>query len=241
MNLQNLFNNWAKATAGQYDDQQWLLSKWDILDGVVWPEEKVGILLDHIREGLALTGSGCLLDLGCGGGWLLDRLSDSADRAIGCDISREMLKNARPGLTLLNADACCLPFKDSSCDRVLCYFVFINFMDLNDVEKAVGEILRVLRPGGRAFIGQLPDRSQSRVYDAEKERYTAYCERRFKIKANNSAVHAIPIQLFDKAFFMELLSKSECSYQFSPSFNPFYREGEPSVIDWRFDIVIEKI
>jgi len=240
MNLQNLFNNWAKEAAGQYQDRQWLLSKWDILDGVVWPEEKVNILMDHVYQGLGLDGSGSLLDAGCGGGWLLDRLARSVECAVGCDISLEMLKNASSEHLLLNADACCLPVQDNCFDRVLCYFVLINFMELKDVEKVVREILRVLKPGGRALIGQLPDQSQSHVYDTEKKRYVSYCEKHFDIRANTRDIHMIPIQLFQKTFFTELLDGLSCSYQFLPAFNPFYRDGEPSVIDWRFDIVVDK-
>ncbi len=240
MFLKSLFNDWAKTAGMRYQQQQWLLSKWDVLDGVVWPPEKINILIDHVRHALDLNGNDILLDLGCGGGWILDRLGVLAARGFGCDLSIEMLRNASGRRPLFNADACALPLKDGCCDRVLCYFVLINFMDLNAVEQAISEIIRVLKPGGRAVIGQIPDKTQSSMYDQEKARYVDYCQKVFSVRGNNRDTCVIPIQLFEKEFFQNILGRSGCRFDVIPAFNPFYRPGEPQTIDWRFDVVIER-
>lgn len=240
MSLKDLFNNWAQETDKRYKDQQWLLSKWDTLDGVDWPDEKIGLMLNHIRRYLRLERTHCFLDVGCGGGWILDRLGPCVATSFGCDLSLAMLSNVSGRYPVFNADACQLPVQSDVMDRVLCYFVFINFMDLDMVSSAIREIVRVLEPGGRALLGQLPDQTQSQVYDVEKRSYVNYCQDHFRIFRNTRDVHAIPIQLFERRFFSDLLEHLNCGFQFVPAFNPFYRPGQPAEINWRFDIVVEK-
>lgn len=240
MSLKHLFNSWAKETDHKYHDQQWLLSKWDTLDGIQWPYDKIQLLQGHIRTYLDIYHCEVFLDLGCGGGWVLDEFGELANMSVGCDIAVEMLKNASNRFPLINGDACFMPFKDESFDRILCYFVFINFTDLFLVEEAVTQLVRVLKPGGKALIGQLPDQEKSSVYDKEKERYLEYCRQHFNIGENNRDIHHIPVQLFDRIFFQQILSRLGCKASIVPSFNPFYRSGEPERINWRFDIVVEK-
>lgn len=242
MNLKDKFNNWAKETDLKYQDQQWLLSKWDVLEGVEWSNEKVRVLLNHIRTRLDLCPlkQGAFLDLGCGGGWILDAFKSLMPLSVGCDISMEMLGNASQKNSLINADACFLPFKKNSFDRILCYFVLINFEDLCMAESVLTEIVRVLKPGGKALIGQVPDKEKSNIYDHEKERYLSYCQEKFSIRSNNRDVCHIPIQLFNRGFFHQSLKGLGCNAMIIPAFNPFYRPGELECIDWRFDVVVEK-
>ena len=67
-----------------------------------------------------------------------------------------------------------LPFKDGIADRALCYFVLINMMDDFDIQNAIIDIMRILKKGGRALIGQLPDKSCSYDYDKSKQEYLQY-------------------------------------------------------------------
>lgn len=77
---------------------------------------------------------------------------------VGLDLAAEMMKIGRTKLTqlgldgqftLVRADACCLPFGDGSFDVVSISFGIRNVLD---VELALREMLRVIRPGGRALI-----------------------------------------------------------------------------------------
>ncbi|MDZ7814493.1 MAG: class I SAM-dependent methyltransferase [Planctomycetota bacterium] len=70
----------------------------------------------------------------------------------GIDISETMLDIARkkvPGANILKADATDMPFGDSSFDVVTSCFVYRN---LSDRKKAVSEMYRVLKPGGRVML-----------------------------------------------------------------------------------------
>ncbi len=241
MNLKYLFNNWAKESDGKYRDQQWLLSKWDILDGVSWPYDKIELLAGHIRNYLNLhPNRGNFLDLGCGGGWLLDQFGALSDMSVGCDVAIEMLKNASGNFPLINGDACLMPFQSDSFDRILCYFVFINFSDLFLVEEALTQMVRVLKPGGVALIGQLPDQEKSAMYESEKKRYMDFCQDHYRELNSNRDVWHIPVQLFSRLFFEQILTRLGCKVNIIPAFNPFYRAGEHERIMWRFDIVVEK-
>ncbi|GAB3953017.1 class I SAM-dependent methyltransferase [Streptomyces sparsus] len=71
----------------------------------------------------------------------------------GIDISREMLEKARAradglgrAVTLRQGDAHRLPFEDASFDTVVCT---LSMCAIPDIDQAMREIHRVLRPGGR--------------------------------------------------------------------------------------------
>jgi ubiquinone/menaquinone biosynthesis C-methylase UbiE len=70
----------------------------------------------------------------------------------GIDLSERMLGLARERgrpVTLKQADAHALPFDDGSFDTVVCTF---GLCAIPDVDKAVAEMVRVLRPGGRLIL-----------------------------------------------------------------------------------------
>lgn len=96
---------------------------------------------------------GPLVDLGCGTGDLLYKLSErtSATNLTGIDISSAMLEQTRhrvPGAQAIKADLAALPLDDNSC-RWAVSNAAIQWCD----SKAVfSELRRVLQPGGRAFI-----------------------------------------------------------------------------------------
>src|SRR3989338_1483027 len=90
---------------------------------------------------------GIVLDIGCGTGRTLAWIKN----AVGCDISPEMLKQAKNKVPspLLVSEAENLPFGDKIFDSVACMFTTLN---LCDYEKAVQEMSRVLKPGGSAVV-----------------------------------------------------------------------------------------
>jgi ubiquinone/menaquinone biosynthesis C-methylase UbiE len=104
-----------------------------------------------------------LLDVGCGPGEVLARLATIAPRieTTGLDVDASMIELAerkadraaargaatRP--TFVIADAATMPFADASFDVVVSSFAVHHWPDR---EAGLGEIMRVLRPGGRAII-----------------------------------------------------------------------------------------
>jgi ubiquinone/menaquinone biosynthesis C-methylase UbiE len=87
-----------------------------------------------------------VLEVGCGTGLVLHRISTFARSAKGVDLSPGMLEKARErGLDVVEGSALELPFPDASFD-VTCSFKVLAHIP--EIEKALGEMARVTRPGG---------------------------------------------------------------------------------------------
>lgn len=115
--------------------------------------------LELLRPPLAGRDAGDLLDLGCGTAALLPLLGAwgvRARRYTGADLSPEMLRAAAgkaapgglpAGFVAASADA--LPFRDGAFDTVASASS-LHFWERP--ERALGEVRRVLRPGGRLLL-----------------------------------------------------------------------------------------
>ena len=130
-----------------------------------------------------------ILDIGCGGGKTLGIIASllPSARMRGIDHSGDMVRLAgrvnRAGIDagrieVLRADAHELPFPDSSFDAVTA-FDTINFW--TDLEKAAGEVRRVLKPGGWFIIvnGYLEEGTKWHDFVKFKNRdeYSAFLKR----------------------------------------------------------------
>jgi ubiquinone/menaquinone biosynthesis C-methylase UbiE len=90
-----------------------------------------------------------VLEVGCGTGLLLRQIAGFARSARGVDLSPGMLAHARGrGLDVLEGSATALPFPDASFD-VACSFKVLAHVQQIDV--ALAEMARVIRPGGHAL------------------------------------------------------------------------------------------
>lgn len=93
--------------------------------------------------------TGRALDIGCGTGrwtrWLGRWWSD----ATGCDLSAAMLRAG--GGPRVRADATALPFAPAAFDMALSVTV-LQHLPADAQERAVAEVARVVRPGGRAVL-----------------------------------------------------------------------------------------
>jgi ubiquinone/menaquinone biosynthesis C-methylase UbiE len=112
---------------------------------------------DRILD-LVLAGRRALdaLDVGCGTGFLTFELAARGHRVTGVDFAPAMLAEARRkaaarglAVTLQEADAEQLPFAPASFDLVVSRHLLWT---LPHPEAAIGEWIRVLRPGGRLVV-----------------------------------------------------------------------------------------
>jgi arsenite methyltransferase len=141
----------------------WMI--WDSKVGKLWSR-------DRVLDGLKLRGDETVLDVGCGRGLLLIGAAKrlTTGKAVGVDIwNVQDLSGNRPEATLENArlegvaervevkdgDARRLPFADGTFDVVVTMGALHNIYNAAERDTAVREIARVLRPGGRLFIGDV--------------------------------------------------------------------------------------
>jgi ubiquinone/menaquinone biosynthesis C-methylase UbiE len=90
-----------------------------------------------------------VLEVGCGTGLLLRRISSFARSAHGIDLSEKMTEKARArGLTVTVGSATSLPFSDATFD-VACSFKVLAHVQ--EVDTALAEMARVVRPGGHVL------------------------------------------------------------------------------------------
>jgi ubiquinone/menaquinone biosynthesis C-methylase UbiE len=106
-----------------------------------------GRLLDLLQP---VPGS-ALLDVGCGCGAVALRAAaqvGAAGRVVGSDIAATMVYLGREatGVSFCQADAEHLSFPDASFEAVTCAFSLFQFPDM---DRALAEMWRVLKPGGR--------------------------------------------------------------------------------------------
>ena len=96
-----------------------------------------------------------VLDAGCGTGALLEEFSGAARALSGFDLAPQMVARARRRSALRGAElrvssvASHWPFSDDAFDRVIS-LAMLEFVE--ELDAALSELARVLRPGGRALV-----------------------------------------------------------------------------------------
>jgi ArsR family transcriptional regulator len=105
-----------------------------------------------------LPADATIADLGCGAGELASQLASHVKAVIGVDNSAEMLKTAKkrangtPNLDLRRGDLTALPLQDAEVDAAL---MILSLSYIAQPQAALGEMARVLKPGGRAIVVDL--------------------------------------------------------------------------------------
>ncbi len=131
------------------------------------PENKAKVQRNLLRV-VERTGSECLLDIGCGTGFVISLLAETFDEIHGLDPTSAMLEKvdtSKGNITLHEGVAEDLPFPDGSFDLVTAYSVLHHLADHRPV---LAEVFRVLRPGGVFYVDLEPNRAYwSAVADAE--------------------------------------------------------------------------
>ena len=129
-------------------------AEWDRIRSLHVDEKEVEQALTRLFDGLTVDS---LLDIGTGTGRILELLAPSVGRALGVDLSREMLAVARANLeragqrncAVRKADMYQLPFGSNSQDAVTIHQV-LHFAD--DPGAVIAEAARVLREDGVLVI-----------------------------------------------------------------------------------------
>lgn len=128
-------------------------------------------LVDYRRRALA-SAAGRVLEIGIGSGLNLPLYGPAVDEVIGIDPSPELLRRARRAMApaglkvaLIEGSAERLPLDSASVDAVTMTWTLCS---IPDPARALREIRRVLRPGGRlSFVehGRAPEPNVARWQD----------------------------------------------------------------------------
>ena len=125
-------------------------------DNELFLEKLFGIILKNIP----LPRNSFALDAGCGIGAHSIRLSKHGYKVKGIDFSESVIPNARAyvakhGLSatidIEQGNLLQLKFQDNCFDLVLCWGVL---MHIPEIEQALNELIRVVRPGGYLVISE---------------------------------------------------------------------------------------
>jgi ubiquinone/menaquinone biosynthesis C-methylase UbiE len=98
---------------------------------------------------------GHALDAACGTGRHSAKLAELGHRVVGVDATEAMLQMAQakvPGGRFEVSDLQAVPLSDSGMDTVVCALALTH---VEDLEAVVGELTRVLRPGGRMILSDM--------------------------------------------------------------------------------------
>jgi demethylmenaquinone methyltransferase/2-methoxy-6-polyprenyl-1,4-benzoquinol methylase len=137
------------AVAAMFDD---VAPRYDVTNAVL------SLGLDRtwrsaVRDALDLKPGERVLDVAAGTATSSAALARSGAHVVGCDFSLGMLRigaaAGHEGVELIAGDALRLPFADASFDAVTVSFGLRNTAD---VDLALGELLRVTKPGGRLVV-----------------------------------------------------------------------------------------
>lgn len=139
------------------------VTKYDIKSGYkVWAktydtEENILIKIEEpiVKKILKKYPKGKVLDLGCGTGRYSLYLDSLGHSVTGIDISMDMIEFAKQKskqIQFIQGDISNLPFEDNSFDLVVSGLT-IHYV--RNLEKAINEFSRVLRPGGHMIISSV--------------------------------------------------------------------------------------
>lgn len=136
-----------RELAGRRTEEIW---GWDTPAGRVRADRRARLF---IELGGIVPGAR-VLELGCGTGEFTRRVAPEGAHLAAFDLSADLLAKARArvltGASFLRGDAQVLPFKSGAFDAVYGCSILHHL----DVETALGEVRRVLRPGGRLVFSE---------------------------------------------------------------------------------------
>ena len=106
-----------------------------------------------VTENVQLKDGMAVLEMGCGTGTILHRLSQRCSISVhGIDVEEKMLEQARkkcPDMEILNCSCDNTPFEDGKFDVIVACMAYHHFPDKDGFSK---ECARLLKKGGRLYI-----------------------------------------------------------------------------------------
>jgi len=120
---------------------------WEGRAGKLRWARRVKMIGAHLKPGMTI------LELGCGAGYFTKELAHSGAEIVAIDVSADLLEIAKANCPASNVryeiqDACALTYSDAAFDSV----VGSSILHHLEIEAALREIRRVLKPGGTIYF-----------------------------------------------------------------------------------------
>lgn len=156
-----------------------------------------------------------ILDIGCGGGININRMSKLAKKVYGVDYSEESVNLSREvndseirngKVEVFKANVKKLPFEDDTFDIVTA-FETVYFWP--NIEKSFGEVKRVLKPGGIFMIGMESNGSDNLPMKISKKliNMTVYNDEELTVFLANNGYSKITVYLRDGKNKQEIIKE----------------------------------
>jgi excisionase family DNA binding protein len=153
--------------------------------------------LDILKEGMVVA------DLGAGDGYISREISRLVKKVTAIDISGEMLKELRKksreagikNIETVESNGMDVPFPDSSFD-VVCASMYLHHIEEPIV--AVKEMYRILRPGGKVFLADFREHSDSDLKEKMHDLWQGFKEDEIKSWFDKSGFKDINIDTVSK-------------------------------------------
>jgi ubiquinone/menaquinone biosynthesis C-methylase UbiE/DNA-binding transcriptional ArsR family regulator len=176
-----------------------------------------------------------LIDLGTGSGRMLTLLGPRADRAIGLDLSQQMLNLARvhvaeaglAGVELRHGDIHATGLPQGAADRVVIHRV-LHY--LGDPAGAVTEAARLLAPGGRLLIVDFAPHGLEFLREAHQHRRLGFSDEeidRWTVQAGLCLAHAQPLPPAEPGGLTVMVWRAERAGDDAPPLSEVRLQVEP--------------
>ena len=171
-----------------------------------WDELRAGFFTAAMRDDAItranLPPGAIVADVGTGTGFVLQGLLPFARRLVGFDASAEMLDVAAGNLAnadkagnaqveLRQADGAALPAEAESFDAV---FANMYLHHAPDPARAITEMARILKPGGRLVITDLDSHDQAWMREAMADRWLGFARDDLRRWFEAAGLHDITIE-----------------------------------------------
>tara|TARA_Y100000389_G_scaffold202037_2_gene246311 strand:- start:348 stop:935 length:588 start_codon:yes stop_codon:yes gene_type:complete len=99
------------------------------------------------------TKESSMLDAGCGNGKNMKHIKCKVGKATGFDNCKKFVeKCSKDGLDVIEADVRDIPYDDNSFDFIICIAVIHHLKNECERVKAMTELIRALKPGGKVLV-----------------------------------------------------------------------------------------
>jgi cyclopropane fatty-acyl-phospholipid synthase-like methyltransferase len=136
----------------------------DARGGLGTNHEELDNSVRHIANTLRVEPHDTVLDVGCNVGYMMNRFAPSVSHITGVDISATAVAQGKEALAhhsnvdVFQSEAAKIAKPSNAFSKIYCYSVIIHFPYKSYWRLFLGEVKRLLKPGGVALIGDIPNK-----------------------------------------------------------------------------------